>query len=189
MSKEQMEEEKDEILSNFKKTPRPEAPKDYFKNFQTKMLNEVTPEDKKKKVSPPKPVQPQVSEKEENTDAAGSEIQFNIKYLYYTIGVAAAVALVFFAVKNLDFGGSKEAPAQVVETPEVVQEDTLQPYIEYVEDHLTDYTTEEIIDVLADNEDFTVEQKVDLTEVSSSDVENYVLDAYDDIEEEIIDEL
>lgn len=181
-----MEEEKDDILSNFKKTQRPEVPSDYFKSFQNKMLDAVTPEEKKKKPAPQKePKKPAEGE----SGASENPIQFNVKYLYYTIGIAAAVVLVFFAVNNMDFSGSKEEPAPVVEEQVEEKVDTLQPYIEYVEEHLADFSTEEIIDVLADNEDFSVQPKVDLKEVSSSDVENYILEEYEDFEDELIEEL
>lgn len=182
MSKEQMEEEKDEILSNFKKTKRPEVPSDYFDSFQKKMLEKVQPEEKKKKTTPPK--------EKDGTDPEGpAPIQFNMRYLYYTVGVAAAVVLIFLAVNNLDFGSKEQEPAPVVEESTEEKVDTLTPYIDYIEEHITDFSTEELIDVLAENEDFSVEEKVDLSEVPSSEVENYILDEYEDFEDELIDEL
>ena len=79
-----MEEEKDDILSNFKKTKRPDLPSDYFDAFQKKMLDKVTPEEKKKKPTPVKEIK---------TSEEKAPVEFNTKYLYYTIGIAAAVAL------------------------------------------------------------------------------------------------
>ena len=173
-----MEEEKDDILSDFKKTKRPDLPKDYFDSFQKKMLDEVTPEEKKKKVSSPRENKP----KEDK-----APMEFNMRYLYYTVGVAAAVALVFFAVKNLDLSGNTKTEKTVVEeTPEETV-DSSAYYYEYVEENLADYSSEEIIELLTDNEEY-FEEKVDLKEISSSEVETYLLEEYEDLEDELLDE-
>ncbi len=174
-----MEEEKDDILSNFKKTERPVVPSDYFDSFQKKMLDQVTPEEKKKK---PAPV------KEMNTGEEKPPMEFNMKYLYYTIGVAAAVALVFFAVKNIDFSGSKKQEAPVVEEKQEETVDSSVYYYEYVEENLAEFSSEEIIELLADNEE-VFEEEVNISNVPTSEVETYILEEYEELEEELLDEL
>lgn len=165
-----MEEEKD-ILSDFKKTERPNVPSNYFTEFQKKMLDETAPEEKKKK--------------------SETTINFNMKYLYYTVGVAAAVVLVFLAVNNLDFSSSPAEEQEIVEEVQKEKKDTAEVIYEYVEANLADYNTEELIDMLAENDEIPVVEEIKLDEVPSSEVELYLIEEYDyeDLEEELIDEL
>jgi hypothetical protein len=171
MSKEQMEEEKDDILSNFKKTKRPDLPSDYFESFQKKMLDQANPEEKKKK----------------STDT--NPITFNVRYLYYTVGIAAAVVLVFLVMNNINSTDSESTKNEIVEEINSDQADSTEHYYEYVEENLADFETEDIIDMLAENDAISVEEEVDLQAVPTSEVEVYLLEEYEDLEEELVDEL
>ena len=166
MSKEQMEEEKD-ILSDFKKTGKPNVPSDYFSEFQKKMLDQVTPEEKKKNETP---------------------ITFNMKYLYFTVGIAATAILVFLFINNFGKGPAPAEPNEIVETTPVEQIDSSVQYYHYVEENLIDYETEEIIEMLADNDELSTEESINLETVPSSEVETYLLEEYGDLEEALIEE-
>jgi len=162
-----MEEDKD-LLSNFKRTEKPNLASDYFDSFQKKMLDEVKPEEKNKNENP---------------------IEFNVRYLYYVVGVAAAVAIVFFFINT--FNGSPEAPINTnIASEETIEEvDQTDEYYEYIEENLTEYSTQDIIDLLAENGVLTEDYEVDLTTITPSEVEIYLLEEYDDLEEELLEEL
>lgn len=163
-----MEEENIEILSDFKKTKKPDLPSGYFKDFQNRMLDEVKPKEKK---------------------SSETDLNFNVKHLYLTIGIAAMIAIVFFAVNNLSSKPTTINQEELVEKEPVKEAQDDLEYVEYIEENLEEFDTEEIIELLASNENIVIEEKVNITNIPSSEVEIYLLDEYEDFEEELIDEL